>query len=492
MTEPTFGITITRDDNEPRPVIQADLSVVGMVGTAPDADDDAFPLNVPKLIYSSDTTSLAALGDAGTIPDALKLLNAQLADFQVAAKVVVVRVAPGADASETIANILGDDDDKTGLYALLEAGPSLGVIPRLNGVPGFTHQQFAGVASATVSVGGTGYTTAPAVSFTGGAPIRPAQATATINAGAVTGITFQDRGLYLTAPTIAFTGGGGTGAAATAVLEAAANPVCAAFPGILSKLLGHAVVEGPGTNATAIKAWRETLQSERLIPVDAWVKVFEDGDVVVKPGVGAILGIAVRRDYEKRGIPGHSWANQPVQGIVGPARAVNFSLTDGATEGQDLLQNNVGVLLRGELGVETAIASSGFVFVGTDNAGDDPIWQFYNVTRMRDFLHLGLLRVLRGYLGKYNITGHTIQAILNTMALFLRDLRADENLLGYKVGFEKDKNSPENLRLGKFRCYFQAEEPPVLRRIDVDSRRYRPALENLVNDLVIDANDLVG
>jgi len=32
MTEPTFGITFVRDDNEPRPAIESDLSVVGLIG----------------------------------------------------------------------------------------------------------------------------------------------------------------------------------------------------------------------------------------------------------------------------------------------------------------------------------------------------------------------------------------------------------------------------------------------------------------------------
>jgi hypothetical protein len=43
-----------------------------------------------------------------------------------------------------------------------------------------------------------------------------------------------------------------------------------------------------------------------------------------------------------------------------------------------LLSNNIGVLVRGLLGVETAISSGGFVLISTDNAGDDELWRFYN------------------------------------------------------------------------------------------------------------------
>lgn len=488
MTQPTFGIVFNQDDTDPRPVSPIDMSVVGLVGTAPGADASKFPLNTPVQIFSSDPTALTALGDTGTLIDSINLLNAQLDDFQISAKVVIIRVEEAGTDAETIANILGDAGDQTGLFALLTAGPVLGVIPRLIGVPGYTHQQFAGVDHVQMSNAGN-YTVAPTVTFAGGSPIRPASAHAVLTGTSVS-VVIDDPGFYQTAPTVSFAGGTGNGAVATAVLDELANPVCAALPGILSKLIAHAVIEGPGTSSQADKNWRETLNDLRLIPVDAWVKVFEGNENVTKPGVGAILGIAVRRDYEKGGIPGHSWANQPVRGIVGPARNINFSLTDGATDGQDLLANNIGVVLRGELGVETAIANSGFVFVGTDNAGDDALWPFYNQYRMRDYIHLSFLKALRYYLGKFNLTGQTIQAVLNTMSLFLRDLKADEHILGYKVGFEPDKNSPENLRAGHFRCYFAAEEPAVLRLLTIDSRRDRQALVNLMNELSVSLGDL--
>ena len=51
------------------------------------------------------------------------------------------------------------------------------------------------------------------------------------------------------------------------------------------------------------------------------------------------------------------------------------------------------------------------MFVGTDTAGEDDLWRFYNVTRGRDYIHLMFLRTLRFYLGRFNINGQTIEAI---------------------------------------------------------------------------------
>ena len=415
MSDPTFGISITRIDNEPRPAVWSDMSVVGLIGTAPAADAAAFPADTPVFTYSDDAVKRMALGSSGTIPEALNLINAQLGEFQVAAKVVVLRVEEGETIQETIANIAGDGI-ATGLEAFLQAGPLLGVIPRLLCAPGFTSQR-----------------------------------------------TGTD-----------------------------ANPVCAALPAICNRLLAHAVVDGPATTEQAALDWRETLSSSRLIPVDPAVRVLSGGEVAVTPLSPAVIGIGVRRDHEKQGRPFHSWANQPVQGIVGPSRPIGFSLTDGATEGQRLLSHNVGVLLRGELGVETAIASGGFVFVGTDNAGEDDLWRFYNVTRGRDYIHLMFLRTLRFYLGRFNLTGQTIQAVLNTMGFAMRDLKADGDILGYEVKFTRDQNSAEELRQGRFTVNFAAEEAPVLRYLGIQSARYRPALDALLDDLLAQVDAVTG
>ena len=70
------------------------------------------------------------------------------------------------------------------------------------------------------------------------------------------------------------------------------------------------------------------------------------------------------------------------------------------------------------------------------------------------------------------------------MEFALRDLQAGRHILGYKVQFTRDANSPEQMRLGKFTVDFAAEEPPVLRFLGINSARYRPALDALLTDLI--------
>lgn len=401
MAEPTFGLSIKPVDNDPRPAVASDLSVGGLVITAPDADPVKYPINTPVLINSADDDAVNALGNTGSVVGSIDLLNAQLKGFSASARIVIVRVAEGADDAATMVNLI------EGASALEDSGAILGVSPRLIAVPGYTWQQEA--------------------------------------------------------PNLA-------------------NPVIAALGITLERLTAHAIVSGPHSTLQAYTDWRETISNKRIIPVETWVKVGFPS--VEMDSVAGVIGMIIARDNDNGGVPSKSAANRAMQGIVGPNRPINFSLTDGATEGQQILALNGGIIVGGQAGSETALGDGGFVFVGTDTASDDANWQFYHQTRMRDYIHLLFLRTLRFYLGRFNIRSQTIESIMTTMRLALRDLEADGHILGSRVGFYPDKNNPTNLRLGKFSLYFKAEEAPVLRHLEIESYRYIEALDDLLEDLL--------
>lgn len=109
-------------------------------------EDEPFPLNTPVLVTNL-SEAIGNAGTSGTLPAALDAI----AD-QVSAPVVVVRVAEGADAAATEANVIGTttaQGKKTGLKALLAAEQNLGVKPRIIGVPGL---DTANVTAEAVSI----------------------------------------------------------------------------------------------------------------------------------------------------------------------------------------------------------------------------------------------------------------------------------------------------------------------------------------------------
>lgn len=145
------GIELIESSSGATPVRVVNSSVIGIVGTAPDADAALFPLDTPVLIAGS-LREAAALGKAGTLPESMDAIF-----DQIGAMVVVIRVDASGDDATTLANIIGGVDSDTGMYKGLHALKGAKSIakaePRLLIAPGFTSQQavlteFQGIAAS--------------------------------------------------------------------------------------------------------------------------------------------------------------------------------------------------------------------------------------------------------------------------------------------------------------------------------------------------------
>lgn len=103
-------------------------------------------------------------------------------------------------------------------------GPSQSVYDAVNQVRRRAYgivNNTAPIKTITLTSQGSGYTSAPVITISGGGV---ASAAAVISGGKVTGITIRNAGIgYSTPPTITFSGGGGTGASATVTLFTAAD-----------------------------------------------------------------------------------------------------------------------------------------------------------------------------------------------------------------------------------------------------------------------------
>jgi hypothetical protein len=112
------------------------------------------------------------------------------------------------------------------------------------------------VASIAITSVGSGYTSAPTVTISGGPVITNATAVCTVGNGAVLSITVTSGGGgYTSAPSVALTGGGGTGATAAAVIGGSGvASVTLTNPGsgyLASDVLTVTISGGGGTGATA-------------------------------------------------------------------------------------------------------------------------------------------------------------------------------------------------------------------------------------------------
>jgi phage tail sheath protein FI len=273
--------------------------------------------------------------------------------------------------------------------------------------------------------------------------------------------------------------------------DARANPVAAALPAVLNAILAVAYVDAPGLTRAGDIDYRETLQSERIAVATPVVKMDDTaGDTQTLHMASAVaLGLHVRRDFENEGRPFRSIMNQPVYGIVGPGRAIDFSIVDGSSEGQDLLAHQIGPLVRGESGDDFAIAEGGFVYMGFENTGAEAIWSQLHKVRGRDFIELTAIRTLRNYLGRFNLTTQTIQAVVNTVSTILSQAQARGEILGFACRFDPVENNAADLRSGKITVDARFEDVPVFRKATILSRPYSPALDATIAELLAQ-NDL--
>lgn len=143
------GVEVSEITSGPRTIRTTKSSIIGLIGTAPDADNTVFPLNKPMLIVGS-RREAAKLGTTGTLPIAINGIF-----DQIGAMVIVVRVEAGEDEVETIANIIGGVDAQTGDYkgvqAFLSAESIVHAAPRILIAPGFTHQRPNNQANPVIS-----------------------------------------------------------------------------------------------------------------------------------------------------------------------------------------------------------------------------------------------------------------------------------------------------------------------------------------------------
>lgn len=437
------GVEVLDIDTGARTITTASSSVIGIVGTAPNADPAAFPINTPVLIAGSltEAAKLDMLGtQEGTLPTALdSILD------QTGAVVVVVRVEEGETDQDTLANVLGGADANTGqflgLHGFLGAKSKLGAQPRLLIAPGFTHQRVSGGVSAIdVTDGGTGYLVAPTVTLTGGGGVG-AEAVATVQGGKVSKITITKNGKgYTSAPTVVLTGSSTTPATATASFGTVGNAVVAELLGVAKRLRAHIIADGPNTNDADAIAYRGDWGDRQVYVVDPKViKTDDEGNTVTAWSSPCVAGLISRVDNDLGFW--RSPSNQTISGIQGTSRPIDFTLGDTSSRANLLNANEVATIIR----------EDGFRLWGNRTCSSDPRYAFLCVSRAADIIAESvqaahLWAVDRG------ITKTYVDDVVEGVNAFLRTLAVKGAIIDGKCWADKELNTPSEIAAG--RVYF--------------------------------------
>lgn len=467
------GLETIELDTGIRPVQTVKSSIIGVVGTAPDADPLLFPLNTPVALFANPVKA-NKLGRAGTLFDAVNAIYSQ-----GSATVVVIRVAEGQNQGETWANTVGTALAKTGVWALLKARPMLRLTPKILIAPGLTGDRpNNGIVSANVSNGGDGYTAATFVTFAD-APAngRTAQGTVQVVGGKVTGLTITDPGFGYTAPPVATITGAGAGATVTATLGTVANPVGKALEALTKRLRAVAFVDGPGTSYEDAVAARSDFGSQRVMVIDPGVQVYDTSAAayVTRPASGYAAGIQARVDVEKGFW--FSFSNEEILNIGGPSRAVDFMYSDPDSEANMLNAAQV----------TTIIHDDGFRFWGLRNTGNDPLWAFMSVRRTADMIYESLEMAHRPFLDK-PFSYALLDNIQNSVNAYLRTLRGRGALINGECVIDQNVNTKDTFVNGELIVDFDLEPPAPLEHLTFQARRnpeyYTDFIEEFVSSVI--------
>lgn len=475
------GIEVQEIDDGLRPIPIIDTAIIGLIGTAPDADASVFPLNEPVEIVGNPRKAAFldpnGLGN-GTLKDAIDGIF-----DQTGATVVVVRVTEGVDVDATMANIMGDVTLGTGVWAFMDAQSKVHLVPKILCAPGYTSKRLNnGVISYAMTQVGSGYDpeNPPTVTITdGGSPGAGTGATAKaiINqSGQVESIKPLRSGSNYTAPVVTIgppTLSGGVQATATANVGDAANPVVNELLGIADRLRSVIVAEGPSTTDVDAITYRGDYGSKRVYVVDPQILVF-DTDLqshVPQPVSARAAGVIARTDKEH----GFWWSpsNKLVNGITGVARPINFALSDPDSEVNFLNKNEVATVIRYD----------GFRLWGNRVTATDPLWAFLSVRRTADAVYDSIERAFLWAIDR-PFSAQLLVDIADSVNAFLRHLVALGAIIGGKAWLDPTLNTPDQLQQGILFVDFDIEPPAPLEHLIFRAHRNGLYYEELVADAI--------
>lgn len=467
------GVEIVEIDTGPRPIQTVKSSVIGVVGTAPDASPAIAASAVigSELINTALTITATTPGAAGNGIQ-LALIDPGTADAALAVTVTGSRieVALATDAGRVITSTASavmaalNSDAPLVSAALYGTSDGSGVVQAQSQfLSGGAAEPFplnqpvlvAGSRREAATLGTTG--TLPKA-LTGifdqvGAMVIVIRVedggseSATI-ANVIGGV--DDQGQYTGLQ--ALLGAECVVGVAPKILIAPGftheTSVATALQPIADRLRAVALIEGPDhTDADAI-SYRQNFGHKRLYLVDPGLQAFDTvsaADITVSNSA-YVAGLISRIDNQR----GFWWSpsNQLIYGITGLTRPVDFTLGDVNSRANYLNENDV----------TTVIQQEGFRLWGNRTCSNDPKWAFINVVRTADILNDSLQRehlwavdrcINRTYISD-------VQAGVNA---YIRSLIAMGALLGGTCWPDPELNTPENLAAGKVYWNFDFTPP---------------------------------
>lgn len=457
MSDLTHGIEVLEISGGSRPISTVRTSIIGLAGTSAQG-----PLNTPVLI-TGQTDAVNTFGTGGSIAAALEAIYAQAGAIIVA--VNVLNPANPAHVTDVVGEDLGSGHAVNAVISLanehLTEFTSLvqdpdGVATVLTLDTDYTVDLDAGTVTVLKNIGSDALSAAyKAANFAGvtegdvaGTLLDKTGVYALIDAESVTG--FMPR--ILIAPEFAH-------------FESNLSAATAIVPALVTaadRLRAVTFIDSPNTDkADAITA--KGLVSGDLARV-ALIDPAVDTDGGARSASAYFAGVQAKLDNEK----GFWWSvsNQPINGIIGTGRPIDFTLGDSSSESEALNAQHI----------MTIINKGGYRTWGNRSLETvDAKWKFLCVRRTADMINESLLRAHLWAVDR-PITKTYVDEVLAGVKAYLRNLVAQGAILGGDVWADEELNTPESIANGQVWFDFDFTPPYPAEKITFRSR--------LVNDYI--------
>ena len=224
-------------------------------------------------------------------------------------------------------------------------------------------------------------------------------------------------------------------------------PGATGLAAIAERLRGMVIADGPGTTRADAVAYRDAIDSRRVMAVDPKVKLLAaDGTTSVAPASAHVAGLMARSDRDRGW-----WAspsNQALLGIAGTSRAVSFILGDTSSEANALNDHEVTTIIR----------QSGWRLWGGRTLSSDPKWAFVSVVRTADRISWALLASHLWAVDR-NIRATYVSSVVESVNAFLRDLISQGAILGGRCWADRELNTDASIAAG--RIWFNFDYTPA-------------------------------
>lgn len=457
------GTRVFQSAETPVLVRLAQTAVIGLIGTAPDADAAKFPLNKPIQILRPQDAE--GLGAEGTLSDAIDSIF-----DQVGCPIILVRIDNEDTLPEIWSNAVGNQIAFTGVHAFRRASSDGLYKPKLLIAPGLTQTSPAdGIASVNVTVAGAGYdadSTTVTITGTGG---TGAEARAIVEGGAITGIVVTKPGFGYTGTVTVTIAGDGTGATATANKGSVINPVVAELMSVAEGLKAMAYIDGPDTTDQAAVQYRGLINSGRIFICDPKVLKWdtEDSVYVPKPSSPVWAARQARMDLEQ----GFWWAgsNVEIAGIGGVNRPIEYGV-----QANYLNENRVNTIVN--------IDNTGFRLWGVWTCDSDLIWQFVSVRRTADAINEALEKAYLEFVDR-PFSKANLKFMIESGRAFLRTMELEGAILPGSDVWLLDSNTDVEMAQGIVKLGVKFEPPAPMVDIRITSHRNLVAYTLLLNQV---------